>query len=193
LIAEEYSIVKDNEVLRAIKNRRSIRSYLPTQISQDELDAILEAGIFAATGVNQQPWHFTVIQKKEVIDDISEKTLAVMRKSSDPALVELANRSDHLFYHAPTVILVSGKKEAYAALTDCSAAIQNMLIAATSLGLGSTWIGSISHFLVLEDEVKKLKLPAGYQLFYAVCFGSKNPAVQFNAPPRNRDVFEYIR
>ena len=185
--------MKDNEVLRIIKSRRSIRSYVPGQISQDELDAILEAGIFAATGVNLQPWHFTVIQKKEVIDDISEKTLSVMKKSPDPKVVDLANRSEHLFYHAPTVIMVSGKTDAYSALTDCSAAIQNMLVAAESLNIGSTWIGSISHFVSLDDEVKKLNLPDGYKLFYAVCFGYKNPAVQVSVPPRNRDVVEYIR
>ncbi|MDR3573031.1 MAG: nitroreductase family protein [Anaerolineaceae bacterium] len=183
----------ENEVLNAIKNRRSIRSYVPGQISQDELDAILEAGIFAATGVNLQPWHFTVIQKKEVIDDISEKTIGVMKQSSDPNTVALAMRSEHLFYHAPTVILVSGKIGAYSSLTDCSAAIQNMLVAAQSLNIGSTWIGSISHFATLEDEVKKLNLPEGYKLYYAVCFGHKNPAVQVSAPPRNRDVVEYIR
>ncbi len=185
--------MKDNEVLRAIKNRRSIRSYQPEQISQEDLDTILEAGIFAATGVNQQPWHFTVIQNKEVLDDISEKTRDVMKKSADKNLVDLATRSDHLFYHAPTVILVSGKTASYSALTDCSAAIQNMLVAAQSLNIGSTWVGSISHFTVLEDEVKKLNLPAGYKLFYAVCFGYKNPAVEFPAPPRNRDVVDYIR
>ncbi|MDR3563233.1 MAG: nitroreductase family protein [Negativicutes bacterium] len=185
--------MKDNEVLRAIKSRRSIRSYLPEQISQDELDAILEAGIFAATGVNLQPWHFTVIQKKEMIDDISEKARSVMKKSPDPRIVEMVNRSDHLFYHAPTVILVSGKSEGYSALTDCSAAIQNMLVAAESLNIGSTWVGSISYFVTLDEEVKKLNLPAGYKLFYAVCFGYKNPAVQVNVPPRNRDVFEFIR
>ncbi|HMD88541.1 MAG TPA: nitroreductase [Anaerolineaceae bacterium] len=183
----------DNEVLRTIKSRRSIRSYLSGQISQDELDAILEAGIFAASGINLQPWHFTIIQKKEVIDDISEKTLSVMKKNSDARVVDLASRSDHLFYHAPTVILVSGKSDAYSALTDCSAAIQNMLVAAESLNIGSTWVGSISHFTTLAEEVKKLNLPAGYKLFYAVCLGYKNPAVPVSVPPRNRDVFEYIR
>jgi len=185
--------VKDNEVLRTIKSRRSIRSYLPEQISQEDLDAILEAGIFAATGVNMQPWHFTVIQKKEVLDDISEKTRAVMKQSPNAGVAELATRSEHLFYHAPTVIMVSGKTEAYSALTDCSAAIQNMLVAAQSLNIGSTWVGSIAYFTTLDAEVKKLNLPDGYKLFYAVCFGYKNPAVQVSAPPRNRDVVEYIR
>ena len=185
--------MKDNEVLRIIKSRRSIRSYRTEQISQDELDAILEAGIFAATGVNMQPWYFTIIQKKEVIDDISEKARDVMKKSPDARVVDMANRSDHLFYHAPTVIIVSGKSDDYLALTDCSAAIQNMLVAAESLNIGSTWVGSISYFLTLEAEVKKLNIPAGYKPFYAVCFGYKNPAVQVSVPPRNRNVFDYIR
>lgn len=54
-----------NEVLKAIRNRRSVRTYLPTQIKQEDLDLIIESGIYAPSGHNDQPWHFTVIQNKE--------------------------------------------------------------------------------------------------------------------------------
>lgn len=56
-----------NEVLNAIRNRRSVRTYLSTQIKQEDLDLIIESDIYAPSGNNDQPWHFTVIQNKEMI------------------------------------------------------------------------------------------------------------------------------
>lgn len=53
-----------NKVLEVIKSRRSIRRYLPEQIKQNELDAIIEAGLYAPSAHNDQPWHFTVIREK---------------------------------------------------------------------------------------------------------------------------------
>ncbi|MBU3178504.1 nitroreductase family protein [Clostridium estertheticum] len=57
-----------NEVLKTIKNRRSVRSYFSEQTKQEELDLIIESGIYAPSGNNDQPWHFTVIQNKENIN-----------------------------------------------------------------------------------------------------------------------------
>ena len=70
-----------NEILKAIKNRRSVRSYLSTQLKQEDLDLIIEAGIYAPSGHNDQPWHFTVIQNTEIIQYISDKSKELMVKS----------------------------------------------------------------------------------------------------------------
>ena len=60
-----------NTVLEVIKSRRSIRRYLPEQIKDSELQAILEAGAYAPSAHNDQSWHFTVIRNRELIDHIS--------------------------------------------------------------------------------------------------------------------------
>ncbi len=70
-----------NEVLKAIKSRRSIRKYRSEQIKQEELEMIIEAGIYAPSGHNLQPWRFTVVQDRKVIEhinDISKKLMATM-------------------------------------------------------------------------------------------------------------------
>lgn len=71
-----------NIVLDTIKKRRSIRKYLPNQIKDDELATIIEAATYAPSGHNSQPWHFTIIQDKELIDFINEKTKQTMVSSS---------------------------------------------------------------------------------------------------------------
>lgn len=67
-----------NEVLNVIKNRRSIRKYLPTQIKEEDLNMIIESDVYAPSAHNDQPWHFTVIQNKNLIQKISDKSKKLM-------------------------------------------------------------------------------------------------------------------
>ncbi len=183
-----------NEILKTIKNRRSIRSYLPTQIKQDDLNLIIEAGIYAPSGNNDQPWHFTVIQNKEIIKYINDKSKELMVKSQTEWMKNMgSNPKTNLTYNAPTLIIVSGNKSSLSPKTDCSAAIQNMLLAAESLNIGSVWIGLITFFFKLEDEVKKLGVPEGYEPYYGVALGYKSITKEMIAPKRNLHVVNYIR
>jgi len=183
-----------NKVLETIKKRRSIRKYLPGQIKQEELDVIIEAGIYAPTARRDEPWYFTVIQNKELIDEMSEKTKEQMAKTDNEWLTDKGNDKEyHLFYHAPTVILISGRESAFAPLIDCSAATQNMLLAAESLGIGSCWIGLIRFLFIDETEMKKFRIPEGYKPFYAICLGYKDLEEESPIPERKRDVVNYMR
>ena len=158
-----------NEVLKTIKNRRSVREYLPTQLKQEDLDSIIEAAIYAPTAHNDQPWHFTVIQNKELICYISDKSKELLAKSEIEWMRNMGtNPKINLLYNAPTLIIVSGNKTAVSPEVDCSAAIQNMVLAAESLNIGSVWVGLIRAFFTLEDEVKKLGIPKGYEPYYGV-------------------------
>lgn len=182
-----------NAIVENIKNRRSIRRYLPEQIKDEELNTIIEAGIYAPTAHNEQPWHFTVIQNKELLDHISITTKGFMTNCGVDWIEKMGtNEKLHLFYNAPTVIIVSGKKEAYSSLTDCSAAIENMMLAAESLNIGSCWIGLVSFFFEQEEEMKKLNIPEGYTPYYAVTFGYKQVRPT-RIPERNREVVTYIK
>ena len=183
-----------NEILKVIKNRRSIRSYLPTQIKQKDLDLIIEAGIYAPSAHNDQPWHFTVIQNTEIIQYISDKAKELLLESETEWMKKLvSNPNINLAYNAPTLIIVSGNKSALAPKTDCSAAIQNMLLAAESLNIGSVWLGVVSFFFKLENEVKKLGIPEGYEPYYGVALGYKSIAKEIIAPKRNLNVVNYIK
>lgn len=202
-----------NEVVKTIKNRRSVRKYLPQQLKDEELDVILESAIYAPTGGNDQPWHFTVIQDKEFISDMNDKAKQAIIKNKK--LVDRINaeskkipddlpdsldkfaklaesESFNIFYEAPTVIVVSGKKDTTSPFADCCAAIQNMLIAAESLEIGSCWIGLARFFLENPKNVRKLNLPHNYEPYYAVTFGYK-ASPNRKAPQRNQNVVDYIR
>lgn len=183
----------ENEVIKAIKNRRSVRNYKEEQITEEELETILEAGIQAPSANNLQPWHFTVIQDQELIDFISAESKKKMVQSDEPKLVKMGKNIPNIFYNAPTVIIASGKKDIQSAVVDCSAAIENMLITAESIDLGGVWIGLTRFFFQNEENVKKLDLPQGYQPFYAVALGYKGDNIPAGPSKRKMDVINYIR
>lgn len=183
-----------NEVLKAIKSRRSVRKYKEEQISQESLDSIIEAGVYAPTAHNEQPWHFTIIQNKEMLQHINEKAKELMAKSDVEWIQKMgANPNFKVTYNAPTLIIVSGRKDAMAWSADCAAAIQNMLIAAESLDIGSVWLGLLRFFFQQEEEVAKLGIPEGYEPYYGVALGFKTRDKEQLAPKRNFDVVNYIR
>lgn len=182
-----------NQILNTIKNRRSIRKYLPEQINDEEVEKILEAAIYAPTGHNDQPWHFTVIQNKELIDEMNVKCKEAMATLPIDWIAKMGKSENlHIFYDAPTVIVVSGKKEATSPFADCCAAIQNMLLAAESIDIGSCWIGLARFFYENPENLKKLNIPEGYEPHYSVSFGYKNSSPN-KAPKRNRDVVNYVK
>lgn len=183
----------ENKVLDAIKNRRSIRSYKEEQIKEEELQAIIEAGLNAPSANNEQSWHLTVIQDKKFIKNISEKSSEVMASSTDERTAAYGKSKKDILYGAPTIIIVSGDEKAGSPLVDCSAAIENMLLAAYSLNIGSLWIGMIRHYLTLKDEVKKLNLPEGYKPYYAVALGYKNLLNNPVAPEKKKNTVNFIR
>ena len=180
-----------NEIINTILSRRSVRSYSDKQIKNEELELILKAGLFAPSAHNQQSWHFTVIQDKAVIDNLSEASKEAMLKLNDEHLKKYTDKNFHLFYNAPTVIVVSGEKAALAPRVDCSAAIQNMLVAAESLNIGTCWIGLVTPLFQSERAAEFAKLysiPEGYELFYAVTVGYKAEENQPAAPRRENTV-----
>jgi len=173
--------------------RRSIRSYKEDQLKEEELQAILAAGIQAPSANNCQPWYFTVIQDKEFIEYMNESSKEIMINSEDERISKAGKGNVNLFYNAPTLIVVSGKESEISAKVDCSAAIENMLLAAESMDIGGVWIGMLRFFISDNKEVRKLNLPEGYRPFYAVAFGYKKEGAATSNGKRNKDVIGYIR
>ncbi len=183
-----------NDVIKTIKERRSVRAYdTSRQINDADLALIIEAGTYAPTAHNEQPWYFTAVQSKEFLERINLKVNAVMAKSDNEWLRGLGTNPDfRATYNAPTVIFVSGRKEAIAAETDCAAAIMNMMNAAQSLGIGSVWIGLLWPYIKSDEANGEMKIPEGYRLLHAVAFGYRS-GPELPAPPRKTDIVTYIR
>lgn len=184
-----------NETIKTILNRRSVRSYLSEQIKTEELDAIIKAGLYAPSAKNEQSWHLTVVQNKDLINELSTASKAEMLKQDDEHAKNLAlNENYTLFYNAPTIIVISGKKTATAAIIDCSAATENMLIAAESLNIGTCWIGLITYLFKSENAkeyINKLSIPEGYEPYYAITMGYKGTGLS-HANPRSENTVNYI-
>lgn len=183
-----------NQTIETILNRNSIRKYTTEQIKDDELNLLIECASKAPSGHNCQPWHFTVIQNKKFIDNMSTKCKELMAKSGIDWVERMGtNERLHLFHKAPTIIVVSSNMDTYSPYADCSAAIENMMLAAWSMGIGSCWIGLTSFLFEIEEEVKKLNLPEGYKPLYTVTLGYPDPSREHKSPERNKDIVNYIK
>ena len=110
------------------KTRRSIKKYKSEQISDEELDLILEAGTYAPTGRNSQSPIIVAIQDPELLKELSLANAAVLGMESDP------------FYGAPAVLVVLEDKNWPTFVYDGSLVMGNLMLAAHSLGLGSCWV-----------------------------------------------------
>ena len=119
-----------NEIIRAMKERRSIRKFKPDMPPKEMLDQIIEAGLYAASGRNEQAVITIAVTNKEVRDKLMKDNCKIggWSESYDP------------FYGAPVILIVLGRKDRITYVYDGSLVIGNMMLAAHSLGLGSIWI-----------------------------------------------------
>lgn len=150
-----------DNIIDTIYNRRSIRKYTDKPVNPDLVDEVLRAGMFAPSGCNKQPWHFVVFNEKELIQEV---------KNMHPYASPLAT--------APVCIMVCGdiEKELSQGFyqVDCSAAIENMLLASQSLGLSTCWMGIYPWEETMEAFSKRFELPHNIKPFALVALGYGN-------------------
>ena len=132
-------------MLENLKNRRSVRKYKAEQIRDAELDAILEAGLYAASGMNTQNSIMVAVRDKETRDQLSRMNAAVMGTDSDP------------FYGAPCVVVVLVEPERYTAVEDGSLVMGNLMQAAYDIGVGSCWIHRARQMFESEEGKQLLR------------------------------------
>lgn len=121
-----------SNLMEVIKSRRSTRAFKSELPPKDQIMQIVEAAEWAPSGMGKYLWHFTVIYN-------AEKSLKLAR-----AVAEADNRGpEYNFYGAPVNIIISYKRDEHHALVDGAAAMENLLLMATELGLGSCWINQL--------------------------------------------------
>ena len=157
------------ETLKAILTRRSIRKFYNQKIAEEQINKLLEAAMYAPSAKNTQPWHFVVIDKKELLERITQIH----------PFAEMCNEASH-------AILVCGdrqleKLEGYIAL-DCGAATQNILLAAHDLGLGAVWLGVYPRTERIDPISKLFNLPENIIPVSLVAIGI--PSEKKDAPQR---------
>ena len=134
-----------NEAMEVLYNRRSIRRYKSEQISREELDAVIRAGLCAASGKNGQSAIIVAVQDKATRDELSRLNAAVLGVKSDP------------FYGAPTVLIVLADAKSNYIVEDGSLVLGNLMNAAKAIGLGSCWINRAKEVFASEEGKALLK------------------------------------
>lgn len=136
-----------NEVIRAMEERRSIRRFKPDMPERKDIDQILEAGLYAASGMGRQPVITLAITNKEQRDKLSEtnRKIGGWQEGFDP------------FYGAPVILVVIADKNHPTHVYDGSLVMGNLMLAAHSLGLGSIWIHRAKEEFELPEYKEMLK------------------------------------
>lgn len=173
--------MKTNEVLETIKARRSVRAYTDQQISQEDLRAILESAAYAPNGMHYESWHFTAIQNADKLIELNNRVKGAFAKSDDQRLQERGhNRNYCCYYHAPTLVIVSNEPTQWWAGMDCACAIENIFLAATSLGIGSCWInqlGTTCDDPEVREFITSLGVPENHKVYGCVALGFADPQI----------------
>ncbi len=152
----------ENEVLECIRTRRSIRRYKKEQITDEELKTVLEAGTWAPTSKGLQAPYIVAVQNKELMAKLVKMNAEIMGVESNP------------YYDAPTIILVFAPVAYGKGLQDGSCVLENMMLAAHSIGLATCWINrEIEMFQTEEGKewMKEMGLPEGLQGIGALSIG----------------------
>ena len=183
------------EAMEAILTRRSTRDYIPDPVEDEKLDRILDAARQAPSGGNNQTNHFLVIRSREVIRklvDMTEKAFAGMEadESTYASLrhsIAASKKGGYVFcYNAPALIVVANRRDYGNNIADCACAIENMMIAANALDLGSCWINQL-RWLNEQPEIVSYLTELGmkeYERVYgAVIIGY--PATESGLPNRH--------
>ena len=190
---EQQCSEQKNQVVDCIMSRRSIRAYKPEQIKDEELQTILECGINAPSARNSQPWEIRVMRDKEAIENLNKEVIADMIEKRPEAKERFASEDASVFFHAPTLLVVAYDTTQYWGMSDCGMLVQNILLAAESMNIGSCAVGCCRDYIQspkAADFVKSLNLPENYVVYLTVTLGYKDEDP--DAKPRDDKKIAYM-
>ncbi len=183
----------DNEITRVIRDRRSVRKYKSEQLSEEQLQTLLECGFLAPSGGNSQNWHITVVQSVDYLKRLSEANRDSLLADKDlPQDIKdrFSDSGYSVSFGAPTVFFISAKG---ADVNACFLA-EHIVLTAESLGLGSCYLGGIMRFLngdggkALREE---LNVPEGFDILFGIAVGT--PDEKPDPKPRDYTKVNYLR
>ena len=174
-----------NETVQSIFDRRSNRGYADEPVSEENIEILKQCALASPTARNEQSWHFSFVTNRELINEVE-------RTAYDQAVVEgdegfiavMKSRNNKIFYDAPLVVFISADAASPWGEIDSGIAVENLALAAHSLGLGSVIIGLCGKAFKGEYAAKlgeKLGFPEGNRFTIAICIGK--PTVSKDAHP----------
>ncbi len=186
---------EENPVFKAIMDRRSVRFYKPDPLPKELIEKVIEAGNWAPSVGNLQPWRFIVVEDKYLRERLRDKAIPIWKsvmetlKEKEPKRYEIylkqRDRKDPIYYSAPVFIFVLGPSR-----INCALACENMMIAAHSLGLGSCYVGWGA--LIIDDpevtEILELKMDESILGPIVIGFPEKYP----EPPPKDEPEVKWV-
>ena len=158
-----------------MKGRRSVREYKNEPVPREKIETVLEAGVWAATGMNRQPWRFIVIEDKRIIKFVSNETKRAVCETMPAIAKRFETEDDVICYNAPVLILICTEVDQTFGsiyLRDSVLAAQNMFLKAHELGLGTCYMGWIDLMNQNHPEVlKKAGVPDGFEMKVPLILG----------------------
>ncbi len=174
-----------NPIIESILTRRSIRKFTDAEIPDVLLETILKCGYHAPSGHNMQTWRFTVLTRKEDIDRLKEAALQAAKEQKIPV---------YGWENPKVLILVSNDNRNANGCQDAACAVENMLLAAHSYGLGAVWLNHLRSLREVEPVRSLLDayhIPAGHTVWASVALGY--PVSDGAGLKKKENVIEYIR
>lgn len=172
-----------NEVLEVIRLRRSVRKFSEEKLPREVLEAVIQAGRQAPCGGNNRTTHFLVIEDEAVRERLRQLAAQEFGKmeadentyKSLKNAITKAKKGGYVYdYHAPVLIVTANRKGYGNAMADCACALENMMLAAASLDVGSCWINQL-HWLdenpAVRAELERLGLSPDETVCGAVALG----------------------
>lgn len=165
MVRGEGSIMEN--ALELIKTRRSTRKYKSESVPEEKLNQIVEAGRFAPSGGNSQSTHYIVVKNKDILAELANLVQQEFAKMEiTPRLyksivnsITLSKKGNYAFhYNAPVLIITANQKSYGNNVADCACALENMMLMANELDLGSCWINQLRWLnenpVILEFMIK---------------------------------------
>jgi len=196
------SDINNQAVISTILSRHCTRDFSPEPVSEKALNTILACAFSSPSSKNSQPWFVSVTDDPTFIKSMSDRTVAVLKE--DPIFSKAIEGKDnfHVFYHAPLVLMISGKTEERALMLNSGIFLQNILLAAEAIGLGACPIG-FARFLFEGNEAdlyrKKLNIPENYTPVIGIALGNvaaasqRKPAYPMDWKSAHADKVSFIR
>jgi nitroreductase len=199
-----------NDVLDAIRSRRSIRQFQDKPVETPVIETLLEAGRLAPTAMGKQACHFLVVTDREVIAKLSTMCVDLVtfvmkhawitkwfvpvagdKEFRKIVLSRRGGREDPVYYKAPCIIALAAPKDNHHGVADCMVAAENIMIAATSLGLGTVLVGYGAVFGRRKEGRELVGLPKDMDVHGVVCVGypEKEPE---GAPERKENLIGWV-
>ena len=177
------------DFLEVLKTRRTVRSYTAEAVTRQDLRELIDSAVLAPTGMNSQPWAFTVVTNQEVMRKLNAIVVGILRSPeaqqhmTDARMKEIVNKPGFFIFHgAPALIVISGDSKVQGALVDCQLAAENLFLAAHAKGLGTCYMGLLTLAAGYPEAQKLLGIAEGYKMMAAAVVG--HPDGRPEGPPQ---------